>query len=176
MRSQGKILDTSIDYKSGKLKLTVALDFRASPEELDELMAKDVVSVEIKEYHPKRSLDANAYCWVLLGKLGAKLNESPVDIYRESIRDIGGNYDVVCVTNDALPSLLRNWSHNGLGWLTETFDSKIPNCTNVKLFYGSSVYDTAQMSKLINVVVDACKAQGISTETPEELERMVERW
>ena len=29
--------------------------------------------VDIKEHREKRSLDANAYCWVLIGKLAAKL-------------------------------------------------------------------------------------------------------
>lgn len=30
---------------------------------------------ELKEYKPKRSLDSNAYCWVLLGKLQDKLHK-----------------------------------------------------------------------------------------------------
>lgn len=47
--------------------------------------------------------------------------------------------------------------------------SKIEGCTNVILYDGSSTYDTAQMSRFVNMVVDECKIQGIETMTPEEL-------
>ena len=38
---------------------------------------------------------------------------------------------------------------------------------------GSSTYDTAEMSTLINGLVDECKDLGIETMTPQELERMM---
>ena len=52
--------------------------------------------------------------------------------------------------------------------------SKIKGYTNTRCFYGSSVYDTAQMSRLIALIVEECKAAGVETMTPEELERLVE--
>lgn len=48
-------------------------------------------------------------------------------------------------------------------------DSKIPGCINLRLFYGSSHYDTAQMSRLIDVVIKECEEQGIQTETKDEI-------
>lgn len=60
--------------------------------------------------------------------------------------------------------------------MTETFPSKIPECTNVQLFYGSSAYDTAQMSRLIDNIVQECKAQGIETMPTEKLDRLKEMW
>ena len=56
------------------------------------------------------------------------------------------------------------------------FQSKLPGCTNVILYYGSSSYDTEQMSSLIDLLVDDCKAQGIETATPDELARYKEEW
>lgn len=47
----------------------------------------------------------------------------------------------------AVDTLIRGWEHNGLGWMTDTMTSKLPNCTNVVLYYGSSTYDTKQMSR-----------------------------
>lgn len=38
---------------------------------------------------------------------------------------------------------------------------------------GSSTYDTAEMSTLINGLVEECKDLGIETMTPQELERMM---
>lgn len=44
------------------------------------------------------------------------------------------------------------------------------------LYYGSSTYDTAQMSRLINIIVEECKAQGIETRTPDEISKLVSLW
>ena len=55
-------------------------------------------------------------------------------------------------------------------------ESKLPGCVNVVLYYGSSTYDTAQMSRLIDNIIQDCKAQGIDTRTPEEVARMKEEW
>jgi hypothetical protein len=68
------------------------------------------------------------------------------------------------------------WEHNGLGWVTERSPSKIEGCTNVTLYYGSSTYDTAQMSRLIDLVIQECKQQDIDTMTPAERDRLVSLW
>lgn len=124
----------------------------------------------------RRSLDANAYCWVLLDKLASVLNRPKTEIYRQYIREIGGNSETVCVVNAAVEKLCSGWEHNGLGWQTETTPSRLEGCTNVILYYGSSTYDMAQMSRLINLIVEDCKAQGIETMTPYELDALIGRW
>jgi hypothetical protein len=134
------------------------------------------LSIEIKPYRARRSLDANAYAWVLMDKLAEKLNESKENVYREFIKNIGGNSEIVCVKNSALDRLRDGWSKNGIGWQTDTFDSKIEGCTNVILYYGSSTYDTAQMSRLIDNVVQDCQAVGIETRTPDEIANMLSLW
>ena len=132
-------------------------------------------AVEIKEYRQRRSLDANAYLWTLLGKLSAALHIPPEEIYREAIRDVGGNYEVTPIRDDALEKWRSIWQGNGLGWVCEEIGpSKLPGYTNVRNFFGSSTYDTAQMSRLIEIVVRECKAQGIETMTPEELASLLE--
>ena len=50
----------------------------------------------------KRSLDANAYCWVLIGKLAAKLHLSMIEIYRDAIKNIGDNFETICVQDKAV--------------------------------------------------------------------------
>lgn len=79
---------------------------------------------EIKEYKKKRSLDSNAYCWTLLGKLQDKLNISKEEIYKDLIRNIG-SYEIVPVKNEAVEKFRQAWSKNGLGWITETMKSKL---------------------------------------------------
>ena len=132
-------------------------------------------AVEIKEYRQRRSLDANAYLWTMLGKLSAALHIPPEEIYREAIRDVGGNYEVMPVRNEALDKWKHIWQGNGLGWVCEEIGpSKLPGYTNVRNFYGSSAYDTAQMSRLIEIIATECKAQGIETMAQEELASLLE--
>ena len=123
-----------------------------------------------------RSLDANAYFWVLCDKLAEATGQSKTDIYRASIREIGGVSDTVCVQDRAVDKLVQGWGKNGIGWLAETSPSKLPGCTNVTLYYGSSTYDRKQMSRLIDSIVQDCKAVGVETMTPVELARLTAAW
>ena len=160
--------------------LTLALkpNFRAAAkqfcQEVQDCPGKDYTAV-LKRYRP-RSLDANAYFWVLCDQLAEKTRIPKEDIYRSLVREIGGNCETVCVLDKAADKLRRGLEHNGLGWVTEILPSKIAGCVNVVLYYGSSTYDSAQMSRLIDLVVQECQAQGIETKTPEELALLKEDW
>lgn len=155
--------------------LCVSIPYRDARKFVGEMKPKKY-SVEIKEFKGKRSLDANAYFWVLVDKLAEKLNLTKTEIYRSYIKEIGGVSETVCVKNEAVEKLCEGWHHNGIGWQTDTFPSKISGCTNVILYYGSSTYDTAQMRELTQMCVEDCKAQGIETMTPSELAMLNEEW
>lgn len=130
----------------------------------------------VQEHRERRSLDANAYAWILMDKLAEVTNIPKEDIYLEAVRNIGGNTETVCVKKEAAAKIKQSWSRNGLGWQTETVPSKLPGCVNVILYFGSSVYDTKQMSRLIDNLVADCKALGIETLPPEKLAAMTQEW
>lgn len=150
------------------ITITVRDDFS---EQYDKLKDGEV-SVEIKKFYKRRSLDANAYAWVLIDKIASVLRIDKVDVYREQIRNIGGVSEIVCIQNAALEKFRAAWEQNGIGWQTDILTSKIEGCTNVVLYYGSSTYDTNQMSQLIDHLVQDAEALGIDTMTPSELERL----
>ena len=79
---------------------------------------------KIEEYRSKRSLDSNAYCWVLLGKLQDKLHIPKEEIYKDLIKNIG-SFEIVPVKNEAVERFRQAWSKHGLGWITETMKSKL---------------------------------------------------
>ena len=109
---------------------------------------KDVaVNVEIKKASAKRSKDANAFCWVLIDKIAEKTGISKIDVYRQAIKEIGGVSEMVCVQDRAVERLRAGWEKNGIGWQTDVLPSKLPGCTNVILYYGSSTYDSAQIDR-----------------------------
>lgn len=171
--AKGRLLDLTFG-RDGKQRLTIELDadFRT---EFDELHETDV-DITIKKHRNKRSLDANAYAWVLIDKLAERLNTSKVEVYRNAIRNIGGVSDVVCCLNGSVGRMKEIWKRNGIGWQVEEIESKIPGCTNLVLYKGSSVYDTRQMSQLIDSLVQDCKAIGIETRSPEEIESLLKEY
>lgn len=134
-------------------------------------------TVKIEKQRLKRSLDANAYLWVLIGKLGEKLFKSDLDIYREIIRD-NGVFEIVPIKEAAIPTWRRNWAYKGQGWICEDLGAcrNFKGYHNIKTYYGSSTYDTKEMSRLIDAVIAECKEQGIETMTPNEIERLKQQW
>ena len=139
--------------------------------------------LEIKEHRERRSLDANAYCWVLLDKLAVELSKdgptmSPEEVYRGLIPHVGGNSKILPIREDAIEAWRDIWSHGRTGWLCEDMGAcaNLPGYHNVRCYYGSSVYDTKQMRRLIELVVQECRQLDIETATPDELARMVDEW
>lgn len=162
-----------LQFKKSKFNLLLPriLDFIASLEE-----DKDY-ELTVDKVKQKRSNDANRYFWELVGQLSAKINISPEEIYRSLIKDVGGNYEVVPIREDAVETWIKCWRSKGIGWQCEIIgDSKLQGYKNVICYYGSSTYDTKQMSRLIDLCVAECKENEIETMTPSELSALIENY
>lgn len=143
---------------------------------LDSLEDNKHYKIEIKELKHKRSLAANAYAWVLLDKLSAKLNKPKEEIYKEYIKDVGDNNYLTMAQDFAVEELCLTWAQRGLGWVYDIIPSGTEGWTYVMLYYGSSTYDKEQMSRLINLIVQDCIELGIPTYSQEELDRLYDEW
>ena len=113
---------------------------------------------------------------MLAHKLAEVTGIDVAEIYRNAIKEIGGVSGHYCGKPEAIRRLSEAWAKNGLGWIAETYDSKLPGAVNVTLYYGSSTYDTKQMSRLIDNIVQDCKAMEIETLPPERLVAMMTDW
>ena len=142
----------------------------------EQLREGQTYDVEIKRHREKRSLDSNAYCWLLIGKLAERYNLQPEEVYREMIRHTSA-YEIIPVREDVADRWPSIWGANGIGFIVEDMGpSKIPGYHNFRCFYGSHVYDTAEMSRLIDSLVSECKTAGIETLPPDRLSVMMEGW
>lgn len=66
--------------------------------------------------------------------------------------------------NDAAEGFKAKWGKNGLGWFCEDLgESKLNGYTKLIAYYGSSTYNTQEMTRLIDAVIYDCKEQGIDT-------------
>lgn len=127
------------------------------------------------ENRMKRSLNANSYYWATLQELAEKLGLPKEEVYRKHIKEVGA-YTPLCVQNKALEEFLSKWSSKGIGWICEVDKSKIDDCTTVFAYYGSSTYDSKQMSRLIDQLVQDCHNVGVMTLQDKELEKMIDDW
>ena len=154
--------------------VTVADDFAATYDRL-----KDVpVAVEIKKATKKRSRDANAMCWAMCHDIGNALRPPlpKEDVYRKAIREVG-EYEPLPIRADAVETFRQRWAAKGTGWFAEVIDdSKIPGYKLVFAYYGSSTYDTAAMSRLIDYLVDDARQMGLSIPASKEQEEALKAW
>lgn len=170
----GIIEDIAIDYKTNKAKISLLLDTKQL-NILEELKNDGKLNMVLKKHRKKRSLDSNAYAWVLLGELQNVLNIPKEEIYKDLIKSIG-SYEIIPVKNEAVEKFRQAWSKNGLGWVTETTKSKLEGFTNVVTYYGSSTYNTKEMTRLIDLIVEECKQFGIETKPQEEIDSLLKEW
>ena len=179
----GKILDFSLDFVTGKPKITLELNEKQEATQgYDEFKNCEKLSIKISKYRKKRSLDANAYCWVLCTKLAEKLSDDKVkytkeDIYRNAVQELGIYKDFPNLNPSDAKTLRHAWELLGTGWITEQVDF-MQDGENVviRCYYGSSTYNTKQMSRLIDNLVQDCEAVGIPTQTPEQIANMLSLW
>jgi hypothetical protein len=147
----------TIDQILTKLKFT----------QLDKTQQYDM---ELKEHKDKRSLNANSYSWVLMNKLAKVMNLSVVEIYRRYVKDLAF-YKELELNEDAYKMFKEAWESRGIAWICERVDNAL-----VHAYYGSSSYNTLEMSKLIDNIVQDCQAVGIETRTPQEIENLKSLW
>ena len=133
--------------------------------------------LEVKVHRKKRSLDANAYAWVLINKIADALRITPKEIYRQAIQSVGGNYEILPVKAEAAEHFKQVWEAQGLGWpCVDMGKSKIDGYRNLRAYYGSSTYSTIQMAQLIDTLIQDCRALDIEVKSEEEIASIMGAW
>ena len=135
------------------------------------------LSIEIKKKRQKRSLNANAYFHVLVGKIAEKLQVSHTEIHNRMIAEYGvmdGDVSHI-IMDDAIP-----WEKVETIHLRPTTATRVMDNGKLYRVYivmrGSHTYDSLEMSHLIDGTVQEAKELGIEIMPPEELERMMNAW
>lgn len=126
-------------------------------------------------WREKRSLSANAYFYVLVGKLAARLSVSVTEVHNEMISSYGEPDEEIktIVIRDDI-----DWRRLDSIHLRPTSDFGTMADGVVYRKYvvmrGSHTYDSKEMARLIDGTVQECKQQEIETLPPAELRRMYE--
>lgn len=175
MESKATIAHIGREFSTGKVQITFTLD-HYEPEEVERLTSKDL-RLKAVIWREKRSLNANAYFFVLCGKLAEKRNVSLTWMHNYLISEYG-------YLDEDIKTIILD---DEIDWLEiESLHLKPTTATKVldngklyRVYYvmrGSHTYDTKEMSRLIDGTVQDCKAEGIETIPPDELRRMLSVW
>lgn len=177
METKGRLHSISRGFENNKLLVTFELDF-LSPEGVSEITGKDL-RIKIKKWVKRRSLNANRYFHVLNDEIAAAIGSSRFYTKNWLIAKYGERLIIddvpQTITTKAPPeymleqemlhtSLFNTSEKNGATWYS------------YRLYMGSHLYDSAQMSKLIDGAVYEAKQVGVETMSPEEIERLKKEW
>ena len=174
----GKIKTISIDYETNKPEIELLLNERECADLLVNLK-DDNLYIKIDKIRNKRSLDANSYMWVLCDKIAKTLCKDGTittkeDVYKDGITQIG-SFEPFIVQEKSFDKFKRIWEKQGLGFIVQEV-SKKDKCVRVNCYYGSSTYDTKEMSLLIELLVELAKSLDIETKSEKEIESLLNSW
>lgn len=140
---------------------------------------KDVSDIRVKavRWRNRRSIDANNYMWELLSEMAPLLHTTKDELYIQKLYEHGSFMYLPGTDEDMehLKNVFRIVINRGDTVLT-TPSGKQMKMHQLQCYKGSSLYDTLEMSRLIDGVVEDAKELGIDTMTPNELREMKERW
>lgn len=186
MNFTGRFDNLMVDLVDNKQKAIFALNEDAK-QAFDDLKGCKKLSITIKKYRQKRSLDANAYYWVLITKLAKKISVSNPELHNMMLRMYG---QAEIIEGKAVYLTIPD---------TEEAERKVNNATDYhlqatsqvregndgimyrtyKLLRGSHTYNTEEMARLIDGLVQCCKDAGIPDSdiaSPDEKRILKERY
>ena len=169
---------TTTFSESGQQLITLALTSKADISDLKAVIAnKKLLAIECKEYRKKRSLDANSYAWLLIGKIADVLRTSKEEIYIKMLTRYGQREKQlisIIAEEEALKMIYRAVDNH----CCEVGESELNGKTfkHLAILIGSSQYDSKQMGILIDGIISEAKELDIETMTPSEIAELKSRW
>ena len=171
MKITGRIVGANIDFRTNKPCLTLEVNERNDFEALvDEMRDKDKLSIEVKPFRQHRSLNANAYAWLIIGKIADVLRAGKDEIYFRLLKRYGQSELISVLSHVPIGNYVKYYEEAG--------ESKLngKDFTHYRVYKGSSEFDSREMSIFIDGVVSEAKELGIQTETPNQIAEMKARW
>ena len=165
IESKARLVDISKDWETGKFRLTFEIE-RFLPNMVDAI--KDVcLRLTIKRWKEKRSLDANAFYWVVIGQMAQVLHTSPEELHEVMLQKYGivdkGEDGYIAITVRSRVDMSKIDGH--WKFYKGSQDGKWKTYLRIR---GTSEYDTAEMAYFIERVLEDAKELGIDTETPKQ--------
>lgn len=122
--------------------------------------------VKIDEYSEHRSKTANAYYWVLVSELAGVLKIGKEELHKQLIKRYSNRDFVSVLSTVNISKYFPYYEEFG------TYERKGKLFKSYIIFQRSSEMNKREFSNLLNGLIDECHQVGISTMTPEEIEKL----
>ncbi len=169
----GKLACIVKDMASGDYQIT----FKTASLPSNISKPDDILTIKAVKQRKKRSLDANAYAWLLMSKMADAVGASKEEVYEEMILKYGQPY--VKDRQAQIVTMLAEIDAKQFGLYVKCIGTGHVDGKDFRhylVFRGSSTYDTKEMSLFIDGVVSEAKALGIDTVPKADIDRMKEKW
>lgn len=144
---------------------------REAAEELQRIDGTAFQKIEVKKFSERRSLNANAYFHVLVGKIAEATRLPVAEVKKRMVLDYGTQLGVFRTeTTVPLDSVFTYYQI-----IQESKGTKRP-CVDVVVYKPTHTLDKAEMARLIDGVAEEAKNLGIRTETPNDIANMLSLW
>ncbi len=126
------------------------------------------VHIRISKAYNKRTLRQNRYIWVLIDKLDEKINghkKDEMSIYINLIHMAKVKFEYLISTKEAKERLSRSFRY-----VEDMGERKLVNGKKGRLYrcyWGTSMFDTKEMGRFIDCLLDYCAENDINTEAYE---------
>ena len=133
---------------------------------------------EVKEVKKKRSTNANNYFWKLIQELWEVQNLDNIQEYKIRVKELG-IFRRFRIEPKDVKTFEIMWQDKGIAWFCEIADTEYLGSVEFKIinaYYGSSSFNSKQMSRLIDNLVQDCQAVGIETKSKAEIDSLLRSW
>jgi hypothetical protein len=135
-------------------------------------MKERLYDAELKEHRERRSLDANALFWKAASLIAEHIDSDKDSVYLKLLSRYGV-FTHVIVKEEAVPQFKHEYRLcEELGTVTVNGKTGI----QLRCYFGSSTYDTKQMSRLIDGALSELKEMGIDFVPYDDISKAKEEW
>lgn len=122
----------------------------------------------LKKKEKKRSKDANAYMWELIEKIAKATGSDKITVYKKMLMDFPGISDIYIIEEQAVEDFINVWTKQGIGWSVEEIPCDFEGKRSFMAHKGSSAFNSEQMARFIDSLIDECLALKIDTLSPRD--------
>lgn len=170
---QGRIKSITKAIKGDAYVVTIETD--TLPVDLE----GKLLDIEMKVHREKRSRDANALLWACIGEITKALQKEERykktdkwEVYLKLLKRYG-KFTYIVAKPEAVDAVKKQWRETEVVGEIDIHGTK---GIQMLCYYGSSTYDTAEMSTLLDGTVSELEEMGLQRPASADIRRAMEEW
>lgn len=166
MKARGRVTGLEIPFRAEHP--IISFEIQASPEDLEKYKNKDL-DISFVQHRARRSLDANACLWACLGDIAKAINQDNWSVYLLMLERYG-KFTHILVKPEVVEAVRLQWRETKI-----VGETKVDGKPMVQMlcFFGSSTYDSAEFSRLLNGVISEMQDMHLEVPTSAEMKAIL---